>query len=450
VTNKSAIENPYFYGGPLNDPADFYGREEQLQFIFERLNKGGSTSLVGQRRSGKTSVLYYLMTETARRLYSGGGQDQVFVYMNPELKIQSPAGFYRDLLDRLAEQFPSLAEDAREEPAEREVQTALKRLAPRRLVLLMDEFQDTTSIGDFPSDFFRFLRGLAGSYGVCYVTATMEELSECCPDEVISSPFPNIFATVRLGSWTESEFERFLAQTSARSGAPMLAHRNEIQKLGGRFPFFVQIACHFYFDAWRRHEEPTTQDWVAAQRSFADEAKAHLERVWKRHLSASEKAALISMAHGRECVDHPALRVLQQKGYVLDGHIFSSALSDLILLKERSGEKLLPDIPAGPPGPVSKGIWMDKASGDVWVDGKRIGDLTKLEYKLLRYLYDNANCLCDKYGLVEAVWSSDYMDKVDDPRIAKLVSRLREDVEPDPKNSRYIVTVHGRGYKLVS
>jgi DNA-binding winged helix-turn-helix (wHTH) protein len=63
-------------------------------------------------------------------------------------------------------------------------------------------------------------------------------------------------------------------------------------------------------------------------------------------------------------------------------------------------------------------------------------------------LYDNANCICDKYGIVEAVWSSDYIDDVDDPRIAKLVSRLREDVEPNPKKSRYIVTVHGRGYKL--
>ena len=450
MTTKSAVENPYYYGGPLNDPADFFGREEQLQSVFERLNKGGSTSLVGERRSGKTSLLYYLMTDTAHRLYSVGSQDLVFVYMNPELKIRDPAGFYRDLLEALAEQVPSLAEDARGEVAEREVQTALKRLAPRRLVLLMDEFQDFTSIGDFSSEFFRFLRGLAGSYGVCYVTATMEELSECCPDEVVSSPFPNIFAALRLGSWTESEFERFLAETSARSRAPIPAHKNEIRKLGGRFPFFVQIACHFYFDAWRRHAEITAQDHLATQRSFADEAKAHLERMWKRHLTVSEKAALISMAHGRECADHPALRVLQQKGYVLDGHIFSSALNDFILHKESAGEKLLPDIATGPQGPVPKGLWMDKASGDVWVDGKRIGDLTKLEYKLLRYLYDNANCLCDKYGLVEAVWSSDYIDKVDDPRIAKLVSRLREDVEPDSKNSRYIVTVHGRGYKLVS
>jgi len=450
VSTKSAVENPYYYGGHLSDPADFYGREEQLQDVLERLHKRGSTSLVGERKSGKTSLLYYMVTDTAHRLYGVGSEDLVFVYMHPGLQIGGPAGFFRGLLQKLAEQVPSAIVDMPEEADEKEVEAALKRLAPRRLVLLLDEFQDITSRGGFSSDFFRILRGLADTYDVCFITATAEELRDCCPDELVSSPFINIFATVRLGSWTEGEFDQFMSETSRRSRSPMFACKDEIQRLGGRFPFFVQMACHFYFDAWRRHKELTTQGRIAAQHCFTDEAMPYLERAWGRHLTAAEKATLISLAHDRECTGQPALRTLEQKGYVLDGHVFSSALNDLILRKESSGEKLLPELSTSPQGPVPKGIWMDRTSGDVWVDGKRIHDLTRLEYKLLRYLYENANCLCDKYGLVEAVWSSDYIDKVDDPRIAKLVSRLREDVEPDPKNSRYILTVHGRGYRLVS
>ena len=76
--------------------------------------------------------------------------------------------------------------------------------------------------------------------------------------------------------------------------------------------------------------------------------------------------------------------------------------------------------------------------------------LTNLEYKLLCCLYDNANRICDKYDIVKAVWSGDYIAQVDDSRIAKLVSRLRKRVEPDPAHPRYIVTVHGRGYRLVT
>jgi two-component system response regulator RegX3 len=84
------------------------------------------------------------------------------------------------------------------------------------------------------------------------------------------------------------------------------------------------------------------------------------------------------------------------------------------------------------------------------VDGARKPPLTNLEYQLLLCLYDNTDCICDKYDIVENVWGGSYIEDVDDSRIAKLVSRLREAVEPNPANPRYIITVHGRGYKLVS
>jgi len=50
---------------------------------------------------------------------------------------------------------------------------------------------------------------------------------------------------------------------------------------------------------------------------------------------------------------------------------------------------------------------------------------------------------------VEAVWGEEYVDEVYDSAIEKLVSRLRKKIEPDPSNPRYIITVRGRGYKLV-
>ena len=57
---------------------------------------------------------------------------------------------------------------------------------------------------------------------------------------------------------------------------------------------------------------------------------------------------------------------------------------------------------------------------------------TDLEYRLLLFLYGRLDRVCDKYAIVEAVWGQDYVDKVDDGRIEKLISRLRQKVEPDP------------------
>jgi predicted AAA+ superfamily ATPase len=54
--------NPFTFGNPIRDPARFYGRREDLRQIVNRLRSSAreSTSVVGERRIGKTSLLKYL------------------------------------------------------------------------------------------------------------------------------------------------------------------------------------------------------------------------------------------------------------------------------------------------------------------------------------------------------------------------------------------------------
>jgi DNA-binding response OmpR family regulator len=96
-----------------------------------------------------------------------------------------------------------------------------------------------------------------------------------------------------------------------------------------------------------------------------------------------------------------------------------------------------------------EGVWIDVDAGDVWVDGQPVPTLTELEYRLLQTLYGRRDKLCDKYLIVESVWGQEYIDTVDDSRIEKLISRLRTKIEPEPTQPRYLVTVRGRGYKLL-
>jgi two-component system response regulator RegX3 len=100
--------------------------------------------------------------------------------------------------------------------------------------------------------------------------------------------------------------------------------------------------------------------------------------------------------------------------------------------------------------PSQQGVQVDLDSGEVWVDGTRVPTLTNLEYRLLLLIYGRLGKICDKYEVVEAVWGEEYLDQVDDARIEKLVSRVRQKIEPDDANPRYLVTVRGRGYKLAA
>ena len=83
------------------------------------------------------------------------------------------------------------------------------------------------------------------------------------------------------------------------------------------------------------------------------------------------------------------------------------------------------------------------------INGKPVESLTALEYKLMLLLFQNRDRLIDKYQIVTSVWGESYIDEVDDARIEKLISRLRQKIEPDPANPRFLTTVRGRGYKLV-
>ncbi len=98
----------------------------------------------------------------------------------------------------------------------------------------------------------------------------------------------------------------------------------------------------------------------------------------------------------------------------------------------------------------SRGVRIDVEAGDVWTDGRQLPTLTDLEYRLLLLLYGHLDKIVDKYTVVQAVWGQEYIDEVDDARIEKLVSRLRQKLEADPARPRYLHTIRGRGYKLVS
>lgn len=54
------MPNPFYYGNPI--PSEqFFNRRSQLRRITSRIvNQGQSTAIVGEPRSGKTSLLLYL------------------------------------------------------------------------------------------------------------------------------------------------------------------------------------------------------------------------------------------------------------------------------------------------------------------------------------------------------------------------------------------------------
>lgn len=90
----------------------------------------------------------------------------------------------------------------------------------------------------------------------------------------------------------------------------------------------------------------------------------------------------------------------------------------------------------------------DPAGQVVRVNRQNI-DLAPKEYALFVYLYERVGEVCAKDEIGTAVWP-EYQDGVYDYQIENLVRRLRAKIEPDPADPQLLLTVRGRGYKLIS
>lgn len=80
---------------------------------------------------------------------------------------------------------------------------------------------------------------------------------------------------------------------------------------------------------------------------------------------------------------------------------------------------------------------------------ERAAELTAKEQLLLAYFQAHPSQVCEKDDLIRGVWPEDrvFQRGVRDDSLAQLVRRLREKVEPDPSQPRFINTVPGRGYR---
>jgi two-component system KDP operon response regulator KdpE len=79
----------------------------------------------------------------------------------------------------------------------------------------------------------------------------------------------------------------------------------------------------------------------------------------------------------------------------------------------------------------------------VSINGERL-KLTPREFRLLALLVENAGHVLSHQQVLENVWGWEYIDDVDYVRI--YISHLRQKIEPDTSQPRYILTEPGVGY----
>ncbi len=444
-------------------------RQDDGAYVLQRVTDGDCCALVGVSNTGKSYLLRTIARlEVQRHLSNLDTSSHVFVYVDFNLMLEATEqGFYelilRCLMEALQHQqdapagFLERLENAYQTlvapPTAFQIPlsfseglTAVCQGSSRNLVLLFDEFDEPYEQIDGRA--FLNLRALKDKYRerLCFVTATNRRLSNIRRGRDVDE-FVELFEpfTRFLGPLSNSDVDEIISWVATAEGYTFddqdrgfLSHHAD-----GHLGMLLAIS-RALGEVTGEPVRDLSQDWLIHRqvRDSLDReinVQGECRKLWD-DLTEAQQDALIAVVGAEEEVDAQALASLRQKGLVRPGKemLFSPVMESFVRRQRLRRRRRV------------EGVRVDVESGTVWVDGHESPTLTDLEYRLLLLLYGQINNICDKYQIVEAVWGEEYIEQVDDARIDKLLSRLRAKIEPDPRNPRYIVTVRGRGYRLVA
>jgi len=286
--------NPFTYGNPISDPRRFVGRAREVEQIFGRLRNKEfeSSSVVGDHRIGKTSLLKYLAHPEVRRAHGLEPERYSFIYVDLQLvnDTMGPEQLWRRLLLHMRRQPPAAAVAAELEALERQDRLDTFDLdelfqvvdaSDHFVVFLLDEFERVTTNANFGPDFYYGLRSLLIQHRIALVTSSRRELVELCHSDAIkSSPFFNVFANINLRLFSPVDFER-LVSSSLGEGPVQFSppEVEEVVDLAGLHPFFLQIACSMLYESYQADLGAVERKDFLAE-NFRSEALPHVVDYW--------------------------------------------------------------------------------------------------------------------------------------------------------------------------
>ncbi len=329
-------DNPYLCRSAIRNPREFVGRRHALHFVFERLNADTpqSVSIVGDMRSGKSSLLNAIYSRHFRAQYLTAPDRMIMVFIDLQGQKLDLAGFVRLLLDMVQLELRGRV-DISSCTCDLDGIKSLVSLLGKggfKLAILFDEFGAITQNASFELDFFAFMRALANQYDVAYVTASSSDLQTLCHTKAVSdSPFFNIFSVIRLAAFSLEEAEYLIREPSHAAGRPLAQYTDQILSLAGRMPFYLQIACAHAFDSLASRSGSEQPDFDAIRHGFYEEARFHYRFILD-HLDERQRSVVIKLARGKSVPESQKfiVRELISRSLVEDDALFAEPFAQFV------------------------------------------------------------------------------------------------------------------------
>lgn len=437
--------NPFFHRGPIRRHEFFFGRSDKVAQSLLLLRNGQNVSLVGQRRIGKTSLLFHIANPVVFETHGLRLGEHLFVYLDSnELGSLSPneilslwAGELEGALSAAghALALPRLADGGMTYRAFRQVllNAIESGIKP---IFVLDEFESLAGNPYLDAGFFSGLRALSSQADFAFVTASRQSLLELtyANASALSSPFFNTFASMHLGLLSAREARGLVESLAAHTGLGLgsdLVQR--ILELAGPHPLLLQIAAFHAVELWGEsgYQEAGDKEW---KHRFLNEAEPHFAYYW-HHLTAGERYALAALPLAQtdeaqremtRCLERASLvrptadkQALTYLSPAFEAFVRRQPVADLVQL-----------------GP----FLLDIARQEAICHGAAL-KVTRTEFRALTYLLRHTGQVITPQELERALWADEYVE--DPERVRAVIKSLRKALGDE---ADCLVTKWGVGY----
>jgi hypothetical protein len=338
---KGKHVNPYIAGAPVTGPDMFFGREDVFSFVQRNLVGGHRDSpivLYGQRRTGKTSVLYQLR----RRL--GPGYRCVYIDLHG-LDLGSLGGLLSGIAGVVCRGLRQLYQinvglpdrsailaEPRSAFGDVFLEQVLTVLGEDHLVLMFDEtdrLDEEDQAGHLDHEVFDYLRYLMQHYPrLNFIFALGSGLEE------LGSRYASMFRVSlyhRISFLDQAAAVKLVTEPVRGNFAVSPEAVAEIWQVTSGHPYYLQLVCQCLFDLWTQEPRPEmgVSDAYDAFSKAIERGSPNLTSVWgdstpeERLLMAGMSAAM-GGGH-RPVTDSQVLKAWRASGVVIPARQIGAA-----------------------------------------------------------------------------------------------------------------------------
>ena len=307
MTQSRQITNPYIAGNPVTGQDMFFGREDVFEFVRRALigqHQNNIIVLYGQRRTGKTSVLYQMHRNI----------DSQYIPVLIDLQALSMEGMATFLWEIAATITRALQRDQGvtvERPAQEEfvsnpreffqdvfLSRVFEALGDRHLLLMIDEsirLEDQVLAARLESDIFDYLRHLMQhNTRLDFIFSMGTALEEARPDYAVLF---NVALYKKISFLTPEDSRTLVAEPVKDVLSYDDAAIDLILKTSGGHAYYTQLICHSLFARWERtgSDRIGTEDVLAVLPEVIERGLANLKFVWDQ-ATVVGKLSLTAMA----------------------------------------------------------------------------------------------------------------------------------------------------------